>query len=301
MKCNKCGIENSRESKFCTECGTELSTVSVGKITTDSFYCNQCGTKNTETSNFCVKCGNKLQNGKPNQRKKSSARNNHNRTRKIHNQKRLAILDMVQENKTFAVIGLVVVGFLVVLFLPNNKTSTNPRNYIPNSSTGFAGLTGSRLNDIASKFICSCGTCDELPLETCGCPTANGEKAFIQSQMNTNKSDAQIIKAVYSKYGWIKPQFKNLLSSAGETSGNSSKLISNGTKLASLFDMTLITEQFKCPCGQCNVEELKDCNCNHPRGATEVKGFITNKINENAYTVNQIISMVNKTYGGKKI
>jgi len=65
--------------------------------------------------------------------------------------------------------------------------------------------------------------------------------------------------------------------------------------------MNLITEQFKCPCGQCNIEELKECNCNHPRGATEVKGFITNKINENIYTVDQIIDMVNKTYGGKKI
>lgn len=295
MKCDKCGIENSKESKFCTECGSEL------KAATDSFYCNQCGTENTETNNFCVKCGNILQKEKTNRRKKSSPRNNHSRSRKPHTKKRLALLDIVQENKTFAVVGLVIVGFLIVLFLPNNKTSINSRNYIPNSSTGFAGLKGSRLNDIASKFICSCGTCDELPLETCGCPTAKGEKAFIQSQMNTNKSDSQIIKTVYAKYGWIKPQFKNLLSSAGKTSNNSSELRSNGTKLASLFDMTLITEQFKCPCGQCNVEELKDCNCSHPRGATEVKSFITSKINANTYTVNQIISMVNKTYGGKKI
>lgn len=295
MKCNKCGIENSSESKFCTECGAEL------KAAVDSFYCTQCGTENKKNSNFCVKCGASLRKGKNNSRKKTVVKNHRSRSRKIQPQKRLAILDMIQENKTLAIVGLVVVGFLVVLFLPDNKTSINTRNYIPNSSDGFAGLAGSRLNDIASKFICSCGQCNELPLETCSCPTAKEEKAFIQTQMNDKKSDSQIIQAVNAKYGWIKPQFKNLLSSAGETSNSSSKLRSNEIKLASLFDMNLITEQFKCPCGQCNIEELKECNCNHPRGATEVKGFITNKINENIYTVDQIIDMVNKTYGGKKI
>jgi len=214
MKCNKCGIENSSESKFCTGCGAELKTAA------DSFYCTQCGTENKKNSNFCVKCGTSLRKGKNNSRKKTVVKNHRSRSRKIQPQKRLVLLDMIQENKTLAIVGLVVVGFLVVLFLPDNKTSINSRNYIPNSSDGFAGLAGSRLNDIASKFICSCGQCDELPLETCSCPTAKEEKAFIQTQMNDKKSDSQIIKAVNAKYGWIKPQFKNLLSSAEETSNS---------------------------------------------------------------------------------
>ncbi|GBD90314.1 double zinc ribbon [bacterium BMS3Abin04] len=295
MKCNKCGIENSSENKFCTECGAEL------KAEADSFYCTHCGAENSKTSNFCVKCGTSLPKKRNNWKNKSVDKNYRNKSKKKQPQKRLILLDKLLENKAVTVIGLVVVGFIVVQFLPNNKTPITHRNRIPNSNTNFVGLAGSRLNDIASKFICSCGTCGELPLETCGCPTATEEKEFIQSQMDAKKSDSQIIKSVNSKYGWIKPQFKYLLSSVGTKSNKSSDERNNEIKLASLLDMQLITEQFKCPCGQCNVEELKDCNCNHPKGAKEVKGFIRDKIKQNTYTVDQIITMVNNTYGGKKI
>jgi len=291
-------MENSNKSKFCAECGAALETAA------DSLYCTQCGTENKKSNNFCAKCGTNLQKRKSTHKKKSSAKNYQKRSRRKVRQKRLAIIDLLQGNKTFAIVGLVVAAFLLILFLSDNKTNINTRAYIPNNnSVNYAGLKGSRINDIASKFLCTCGSssCNDLSLEVCDCPTSKEEKAFIQSQINNGKSDSQTIIAVNSKYGRIIPQFKNLLSAMTKTSKSSSNLMANNVKIATLFDMDLITEQFRCPCGQCNIEELKDCSCNHPRGATEVKGFITDKINKNIYSVEQIVSFVNKKYGGKKI
>ncbi len=291
MKCNNCGSENSNDNKFCTECGTEL------KAASESIYCPKCGAENSKDSNFCVNCGSRIQS----KQKKHSVNNKkkqQNRTRNNKPAKRLTIIDIFQENKALSVIGLLIVAFIIIQVLPGEKQRPLTNNFQTNNGFGFAN---SRVTDIASKFICSCGTCGELPLESCDCPTAREEKAFIQSQITAKKSDAEIIKSVNSKYGWIKPQFTNLLSKFTGKRDNGNKSQKANARLASLEDLILIAEHFSCPCGQCGIDELKDCNCNHPRGAKEVKGFIASKIKENAYTVDQIIDLVDKTYGGRKI
>jgi len=40
-------------------------------------------------------------------------------------------------------------------------------------------------------------------------------------------------------------------------------------------DVIQVAEQFMCPCGDCN-DNLAACDCNAPKGATEVKRFIQN-------------------------
>lgn len=72
-------------------------------------------------------------------------------------------------------------------------------------------------------------------------------------------------------------------------------------KIALASNKYTIYSAFYCPCGQCGIDELKDCNCPHPKGAKEVKKFIDEKINENKFTVNEIIEIVDQKYGGKKI
>ena len=59
--------------------------------------------------------------------------------------------------------------------------------------------------------------------------------------------------------------------------------------------------QFECPCGQCGIEELYECDCNHPNGAIEIKRFIDQKITGSTFTVQEITEQVNNKYGGKKI
>jgi hypothetical protein len=65
-------------------------------------------------------------------------------------------------------------------------------------------------------------------------------------------------------------------------------------------DRIEIFSHFRCPCGQCGIEELKDCECNHPRGAMEVKAFVDAKIAAGKYTVAEVVNEVELKYGGKK-
>ena len=61
-----------------------------------------------------------------------------------------------------------------------------------------------------------------------------------------------------------------------------------------------ILSQFKCPCVNCS-DELKDCVCNHPNGANDVRSFIDKQIAKRTYTVAQVIDIVEKKYGGRKL
>lgn len=48
IKCPNCGKENSKDSKFCNNCGTKLNV---------DYYCKNCGTKLDADSKFCPNCG----------------------------------------------------------------------------------------------------------------------------------------------------------------------------------------------------------------------------------------------------
>jgi predicted RNA-binding Zn-ribbon protein involved in translation (DUF1610 family) len=50
IPCPNCGLQNSKNSKFCNNCGKNLSSV-----------CSKCGTSNPLNSSFCSKCGFSLQ------------------------------------------------------------------------------------------------------------------------------------------------------------------------------------------------------------------------------------------------
>src|SRR3989304_7096636 len=56
MICDTCGIRNSEENKFCTNCGEELISVDndIHNI------CNECGAENESENKFCISCGYKL-------------------------------------------------------------------------------------------------------------------------------------------------------------------------------------------------------------------------------------------------
>jgi hypothetical protein len=62
--------------------------------------------------------------------------------------------------------------------------------------------------------------------------------------------------------------------------------------------VTEIAQQFDCTCGQC-THSLEECDCAHPGGAQEVKGFIVQKIQERHHTPH-IVEMVQQQFGGLK-
>ena len=61
--------------------------------------------------------------------------------------------------------------------------------------------------EIASKFVCSCQTCDELPLESCKCARAVEERQFIRDYLEQNQKPDDIVVTVANKYGWLKSEF----------------------------------------------------------------------------------------------
>jgi hypothetical protein len=183
--------------------------------------------------------------------------------------------------------------------------------------------------DVASKFICSCGTCGEQSLDVCSCETAAQERQFIRSSLQSGQSVSQATLAVQDKFGWVKPKFSAKVDSlarkagrkinAASASGKAKpgelripdkqvvgfsdvRLSPSGTaKVATAADRQEIFSNFKCPCGQCGIDELKDCGCSHPRGASEVKGFVDERILEKRYTVAQLIAEVDRKYGNRKL
>ena len=62
----------------------------------------------------------------------------------------------------------------------------------------------SKAMQIAKKFDCSCGTCGDLSLDTCACPTAVKEREFIRKSVEERESPDQIIAAVNRTYGHMK-------------------------------------------------------------------------------------------------
>ena len=195
------------------------------------------------------------------------------------------------------------------------KQPLPPRQFIEAKSSD--AKSEAKVLAIASKFICSCGTCGEKPLDTCTCSRAAEERQFIRNYLEAGQTPEQVIAAVNTTFGWMKPELAARYNSGGaitarlktppvvakQTEAVLAKLATKASanaKLATAADRIQVFSHFKCSCGQCGVDELKDCGCDHPRGATEVKAFVDAKITEGKYTVGQVLDQVEREYGGRK-
>ncbi|GBD87281.1 double zinc ribbon [bacterium BMS3Abin03] len=317
MKCNNCGAHNKDDNKFCVKCGAKLEK----QQNLTSIFCPECGTENQLKNKFCISCGSEL-NIRQNQNIENKSADIHRKKQhKPHRQKRYAkgknfsLIEDIKKHKVTSAVVIIIAGYLLFQFIPQEpKVNTNVSSRFQQTNIPV-NRGNTKLNEIASKFVCSCGTCGELSLETCGCPTAEEEHALINTMLSQNLSVDEIVVAVANKYGWLKseyyPQYKQIDKSKvwfggtsqtlSNTKGNN--LVSNGnvSNIATLADRYTIITQFECPCGQCDIKELSECNCTHPKGAIEVKGYIDQLIAENDLTASQIIEKVNTKYGGRKI
>lgn len=315
MRCSKCNTENKASYKYCMECGLELNQ------TVNILYCHECGSKNKFSNKFCMNCGSQLRKSVHDNKKNISNDNKRKKKSNIHNNSRrtspnFSLLRAIKNHKVISTVAIIIFGYLVIQMFPSNSDHASS-NYFNNLNTNNIPVNqyiDPGVREIASKFVCSCGNCGEEPLETCTCPTAKEERAYIKSLVYEKLSTDDIVTAVANKYGWLKSEYaakytvdKSKIWDAGNKQNsldglNNSNNISNSTsQIATLSNRVTIISTFKCPCGQCFIDELLDCDCNHINGAQEVKGFIDNKIVEGKYTVAQIIEEVDKKYGGRKI
>ncbi len=226
MICNNCGNENRTDSKFCSHCGAELKK-RIGR------YCTSCGSENEDDAIFCSNCGTKITD--------ASTIHHHasNKPASPHKAlKRAKGRTIKTRNKSIYVLPAVAgIGLIIVLVLLSRGTRTNvsqnrgqvTQAAVPVSESVLSNpVEESKAIGIASKFDCSCGTCNELPLETCTCPTAAEERGFIRDMVKSGKTSAEIVAAVYRTYGHKKlaldvPGNSTLSLPGPQTSNNSSR------------------------------------------------------------------------------
>jgi DNA-directed RNA polymerase subunit RPC12/RpoP len=321
IKCKECQFENNVKAKFCSNCGSELISQKE-----DEIVCKGCGFSNKIESNFCASCGNKLsrkarneaevrlrggqtsrgQKGKHVKRKTERKGESHRIISKKHRRP-------LQGHGPIWVGALVVGFFIIYLFIDNSKQNQS------NSQRSFQSTIEKKTNNIelenqvfevASKFVCSCGSCGEEPLESCTCQTAQEERQFIRNALQQDQAIDQIITAVNMNYGWIEDEYKSKYGNGKLSLDVKSNINQNiggellfneqiNGQIASFTDRIKIISEFSCPCGQCDLDDLKDCNCDHPGGAKEIKQFIDDKINKGIYTLEKIVEFVEHKYGGR--
>lgn len=198
MNCSNCGVENRGDAAFCAHCGSAMP-AHVASHSGDVKKCPSCGFANPRQSKFCARCG-------VNMKAVAHAAQHGTPIRKERG-KRKGYFDPVGKWHPAAVaVGLVGVCFVIVLGLQLFRDSvvpTPPAPIIETRSTDSKVET--RVLSIAGRFICSCGSCGEQPLDTCTCGTAVEERGFIRNAIQAGQDDGQIITAVRATYGWMKP------------------------------------------------------------------------------------------------
>ena len=308
MICNNCGVENKGDAGFCAHCGSPME-AHVAPQTGDEKKCPSCGFRNPRQSKFCGRCGVNLK----------AAQRAARVGRPIRKEKRnrKGYFDPVGKWHPAAVaVGLVAGCFVIVVGLQlfrNSLVIAPTAQVIETRSTD--PKVEARVLAIAGRFICSCGSCGELPLDTCTCGTAIEERQFIRNAIQGGQDDGQIIAALKEAYGWMRPDSgsqtangvslaarKNPIPTPGLPStrlaGNDSGPVGDD-RFATAADREEIFSQFHCPCGQCGVDDLNTCTCTHPRGATEVKAFVDRRIAEKNATIAQLINEVESKYGNR--
>lgn len=262
--------------------------------------CNKCKFENQIGANYCESCGELLVKKTGSQKASKRVNKNHKSAKIKNKNSNLNVFNYLMSHKQiwlFTSIFLTVLIVIVTINTSNNKFE-KPTNRFRDIAS-LNPIIEAKVFEIAANFVCGCGSCNEESLEICKCNYAIEERQFIRDYLEQNRNSTDIISAMTSKYGGLKSENKT-----DKKGLNTFKIPSNisvtEAGVASIYDRENIYSAFKCPCGQCGVDELKDCTCNHKNGAQEVKKYIDDKISENQFSVAQIIDIVNNTYGGKK-
>jgi hypothetical protein len=211
VECKQCGYDNKEDSRFCADCGVELETAAERERPR---ACQACEYMNTADCTYCGGCGVEMRSGGIEHRRKHG-RNLEQSQRKARH---------VQRKSRFhpLTVGFFVVGgFVLLVLVLDSKTGipeqARPAPIVEARSTDPA--LEARVMDVASKFICSCGTCGEQSLDVCSCETAVQEREFIRTSLQSGQSVDMVSLAVQDKFGWVKPAFSAKIDSLARKAG----------------------------------------------------------------------------------
>lgn len=208
MICKSCGCKSHYHNEFCTNCGEGLSYI----IETSHINCSACGSNNEKENKFCTSCGNRLQINsykvlKPQKKnfKKTSISGKKNKQKKKN---RNASEQNINSTKIFWITTTIVISVVLIPSALKTLSESNPVDeVILNEIKSSNPVVEAGVYDIASKFVCSCGSCGEQSLEICKCERATEERQFIRTFLEQNQKPDDIIIAVANKYGWMKAEF----------------------------------------------------------------------------------------------
>jgi len=92
--------------------------------------------------------------------------------------------------------------------------------------------------------------------------------------------------------------------SLSPSSGNRSSELRNvniapASNQAWAADVQAIATNFNCPCGECGITPLDECTCDAPRGAVEVKSYISDLL-EQGMSKFEVVKLVEEQYGNRR-
>ncbi len=265
MTCKECGFDNRENSRFCANCGAELETaVETQHLRT----CPACDFRNKPDSIYCGGCG-------------ARQRSHHDKHRRRHEQHQKQSKGKAKHDERKSrfhplAVGSLIVGGVILLFLVlDSKTGIQkqqrPIPVVESKSNDLA--LEAKVLDVASKFICSCGTCGEQPLDVCSCNTAVKERQYIRTSLQSGQSLNQVALAVQDNFGWVKPEFSAKIDSLARKSGRRIKTTSASG----------VTNR-----GELRIPDKK------------VRSVVDEKIAEKKHTIAHVIKEVENKYGGRK-
>lgn len=208
MICSNCGSNNNDNNRFCITCGVEIS----HDENNNRIHCPKCGFDNIIQSKYCVACGKslnkkqvKVHHSPPNPFKSKKQRIKEKRNINGHTHHGINRKNS-SGFKTLWISVAVVIGSILIaisfelLFIPKAEE-------IPVERKSNNAAVEANVYEIASKFICSCGTCNNQTLEVSRCDVAIEERQLIRNYLEQNQKPDDIVIKVANKYGWLKPEF----------------------------------------------------------------------------------------------
>ncbi|NOZ93857.1 MAG: hypothetical protein GXP47_03820 [Acidobacteria bacterium] len=181
-------------------------------------------------------------------------------------------------------VGTVAVAVAMLALLARPKTATAPQEVIEATGADVlkAEIGDPRVGEVERRFVCPCGTCGK-ELDECSCETAMKMKSAIVALLGEGRDVDSVVATLSGR-------FPGALKAAGEVAGTAPV---NGAAGSDTF--LEVTQRLDCPCGNCQLR-LADCDCDHDRGAHEVKAFIRERIRDGR-TASEIIAAFDRVYG----
>jgi len=186
-----------------------------------------------------------------------------------------------------AIITLIIIVSTVVFvsFLYIFRQSLISRQAAAIEARSDNPVVEAEVSKLASEFMCTCGTCSNETLDRCVCENAQKARQFIRTSILSGQTNAQIVASIESSLG-------------GRIERPAEAIDTEHTLSAA--ERIEVLSHFRCPCGKCGMENLAECECGHPRGGQEVRGFLDRKSSEKQYSSSQLVAEIEKAYGGKR-